>query len=167
VTAGASADRLHLSPHRLVIALFQPQIAPNTGNIGRLCVATGTDLHLIRPLGFRLDDRNLRRSAMDYWPRLKLTVHDDDAAFFAAHADRRIWLFSTTGQRSLWDTQFEDGDTLAFGSETHGLDRALLRDRPDQVVRIPQSSGERCLNLSTAAGIAMYEALRRVGQVRD
>lgn len=167
MTAGSPGDALHLSPHRLAIALFQPQIAPNTGNIGRLCVATGAELRLIRPLGFRLDDRNLRRSAMDYWPRLKLTVHDDDAAFFSAHPDRRIWFFSTTGQRSLWDTRFENGDILAFGSETHGLDRALLRQRSDQVIRIPQSPGERCLNLSTAAGIALYEALRRVGQVRD
>ncbi len=167
MSSDASAAGLSLPPHLLAVALFQPQIAPNTGNIARLCVATGAELHLIRPLGFRLDDRSLRRSAMDYWPRLKLTVHDDDAAFFSAHADRRIWLFSTTGQRGLWDVQFNDGDILAFGSETHGLDRDLLRQRPDQVVRIPQSPGERCLNLSTAAGIALYEALRRVAQVRD
>jgi len=153
-----------ISPHRLKVALLQPQIAPNTGNIGRLCVATGTELHLVRPLGFVLSDRNLRRSAMDYWPRLKLTVHDDTAAFLAA-ADRARggrWLFSTKGNVPLWDADFCDGDWLLFGSETHGLDDALLAAYPNRVVRIPQSADERCLNLSSAAAVGLYEALRRI-----
>src|SRR5579871_3094531 len=107
---------IELLPHRLSIALFQPQIAPNTGNIARLCVATGTTLHLVRPLGFVLSDRNLRRSAMDYWPRLRLTVHDDTAAFLAQsdRAGGRRWLFSTKGDVLLWDGDFRDGDWLLF-----------------------------------------------------
>jgi tRNA (cytidine/uridine-2'-O-)-methyltransferase len=152
---------LHLPPHQIKIALLQPQIAPNTGNIARLCVATGSELHLVRPMGFVLSDRELKRSAMDYWPRLKLTVHDDTNAFLKHFADARLWLFSTRGQRSFWDAPYRDGDVLVFGSETKGLDDSLLEQFPQQVLRIPQAADERCLNLATAAGIALYEALRQ------
>jgi tRNA (cytidine/uridine-2'-O-)-methyltransferase len=151
-----------LPQHRLKLAVFQPQIAPNTGNIARLCVATGTELHLVRPMGFVLSDRELKRSAMDYWPRLKLTVHDDDAAFFAAVGSERVWLFTSRGERSLWDADFADGDWLVFGSETRGIDPAIVAAHPDRAIRIPQAQGERCLNLSTAAGIGLFEALRQV-----
>ena len=150
-----------LPEHRLSIALFQPQIAPNTGNIARLCVATGTALHLVRPMGFVLGDKQLRRSAMDYWPRLRLTVHDDDAAFFASTAGSRHWFFSTKAIRSLWDTDFHDADCLVFGSETHGLPGPLLARHPAQAAD-RSGAGERCLNLSTAAGVGLYEALRCV-----
>ncbi len=149
-----------LPPHDLKIALMHPQIAPNTGNIARLCVATGTELHLIRPLGFVLDDKKLRRSAMDYWPRLRLTIHDDDQSFFAAMKDIRIWLFTSKSSKSFWQADFADGDCLLFGSETHGLSESLLARHPDRCVRIPQSPGERCLNLATAAGIGLYQAIR-------
>jgi tRNA (cytidine/uridine-2'-O-)-methyltransferase len=143
---------------------MQPQIAPNTGNIARLCVATGTELHLVRPMGFVLSDRQLKRSAMDYWQRLRLTVHDDTAAFFttASQAPSRTWLFSTKGKRSIWDTTFTDNDWLVFGSETHGLPEPLLKQHVDQTICIPQVAGERCLNLATAAGIGLFEALRQV-----
>src|SRR5215213_8798524 len=106
-----------LPPHHLKIALVHPQIAPNTGNIARLCVATGTELHLVRPLGFILSDAKLRRSAMDYWPRLKLTVHDDLAAFEThLSADRdRAWLLTSKGERSMWSADFRDDDWLIFG----------------------------------------------------
>src|SRR5947208_2630771 len=127
-----------LTAHSLKLALFQPQIAPNTGNIARLCVAAGTELHLVRPLGFVLSDRQLKRSAMDYWPRLRLTVHDDTAAFLAAAAGGRRWLFSSKGRRGLWDADFRDGDYLVFGSETRGIDEALLDADPDHAIRIPQ-----------------------------
>ena len=149
-----------LPPHRLSVALVHPQIAPNTGNVGRLCVATGTPLHLVRPLGFVLSDRNLQRAGMDYWPRLDLTVHDDLPAFTAAPPGP-LWLFTTKADRSLWDAAFADGDCLAFGSETHGLPDALLAAHPDRCLRIPQVPGERCLNLATAVGIGLYEALRQ------
>lgn len=153
-----------LPVHSLKIALFRPQIAPNTGNIARLCVATGAQLHLVRPLGFVLSDRNLRRSAMDYWPRLQLTLHDDDAAFFraAGASAGRAWFFTSKGERSMWDAAFEGEDWLIFGNETHGLPEALLARHTDRTLRIPQVAGERCLNLATSAGIALYEALRQI-----
>jgi len=158
---------MNLRSHDLELALMQPQIAPNTGNIARLCVATGTALHLVRPLGFVLSDRELKRSAMDYWPRLKLTVHDDDAAFFAAIGEARRWLLSSKGTRSIWDADFRDGDVLIFGNETHGLPEDWLAPEPEQTIRIPQAAGERCLNLSTAAGIALFEALRQVQAIES
>lgn len=157
---------LTLAPHRLKLALLQPRIAPNTGNIARLCVATGTELHLARPLGFVLSDRNLRRSAMDYWPRLRLTVHDDTAALLAASSPESRWLFSTRGDRPLCDAAIRDGDWLILGSETGGIDESILRAHPGRVLRIPQAPEERCLNLSTAAGVALYEALRQVTSCR-
>jgi tRNA (cytidine/uridine-2'-O-)-methyltransferase len=148
--------------HRLKLAILQPKIAPNTGNIARLCVATGTELHLARPLGFVLSDRNLRRSAMDYWPRLKLTIHDDTAALLRASESQSRWLLSTKGDRSVWDANFRDGDWLVFGNETQGIDERILAEHPGRVMRIPQVAGERCLNLSTAAGVALYEAIRQI-----
>ena len=151
-----------LPPHRFKLALLQPQIAPNTGNVARLCVATGTELHLVRPLGFVLDDRHLRRSAMDYWPRLELTVHDDTDSFLQRVGHGRAWLFDSEGNVNLWQAGFSDGDWLVFGSETRGIDPQLLRAHARRTVRIPQVPGERCLNLSTAAGIALYEALRHL-----
>ncbi|MFL5383882.1 MAG: tRNA (cytidine(34)-2'-O)-methyltransferase [Longimicrobiaceae bacterium] len=147
------------------MALLQPQIAPNTGNIARLCVATGTELHLVRPMGFVLSDRELKRSAMDYWPRLRLTVHDDDEAFFRAVAQSGggLWLFSSKADRSFWHADYRDSDWLVFGSETRGIDRAILDAQAGRSVRIPQAGGERCLNLATAAGIGLYHALRVIG----
>ena len=150
-----------LPPHRVSVALVHPQIAPNTGNVGRLCVATGTRLHLVRPMGFVLSDRNVRRAGMDYWPRLGVTVHDDLPAFTAFTAGGRRWLFTTRADRSVWDCPFADGDCLVFGSESAGLPADLLAAHPGHHVRIPQVAGERCLNLSTAVGVGLYECLRR------
>jgi tRNA (cytidine/uridine-2'-O-)-methyltransferase len=146
-----------LPSHRFKLALLQPQIAPNTGNVARLCAATGTELHLVRPLGFVLDDRQLRRSAMDYWPRLRLTVHDDTESFLRQVDPGRAWLFDSEGQMDLWHATFTDGDWLVFGSETRGIDPHMLRACPQCTVRIPQVTGERCLN----------EALRRIGSGSD
>ena len=156
--------RLDLPPHRLKVALLQPQIAPNTGNIGRLCVATGAELHLARPLGFVLGDKELRRSAMDYWPRLKLTVHDDTADLLVHSTPSTRWLLSSKGDVPLWEARFRDGDWLVFGSETRGINDALLAEhRPaERVLRIPQVAEERCLNLATAVGVVLYEALRQM-----
>lgn len=150
-----------LLPHGLSIALLQPQIAPNTGNIARLCVATATPLHLVRPLGFVLSDKALKRSAMDYWSRLTLTIHDDNATFLTSMTDRRLWLFSTKGTRLHWNATFGAGDVLVFGSETKGIDESIQARFTDQVLRIPQTPAERCLNLATAAGIGLYEAIRQ------
>jgi tRNA (cytidine/uridine-2'-O-)-methyltransferase len=151
-----------LQPHHLKIVLIQPEIAPNTGNIGRLCVATGTELHLIRPLGFTLSDKNLRRSGMDYWQRLNLTVHDDLAAFWQhLGGSPDFWLFSSKSDRTLWDVPFGPADYLIFGPETRGISEDVLAQHPERAVRIPQLANERCLNLSTAAGIGLYEAIRQ------
>jgi tRNA (cytidine/uridine-2'-O-)-methyltransferase len=150
-----------LPPHRFKLALLHPQIAPNTGNIARLCVATGTALHIVRPMGFTLDEKSLRRSAMDYWPRLRLTLHDDNAAFFAHVGNEPMWLFDSSGERELWQCDFRDGHWLIFGSETNGIAADILAAHGNRVVRIAQAKSERCLNLSTAAGVALYEALRQ------
>ena len=153
---------IDLRSHDLQIALLQPQIAPNTGNIGRLCAASACALHLVRPMGFVLSDRALRRSGMDYWKQLNVTVHDSTEQFLKAMAHRRLWLFDSSGQTGIWDVQFRDGDVLVFGSETRGIDPALLQACPSQVIRIPQLSGQRCLNLASAVAIATYEALRQL-----
>lgn len=145
-----------LDPHHLSIALLQPQIAPNTGNVARLCVATGAALHLVRPMGFVLGDRQLKRSAMDYWPRLKLTVHDDTDAFLQAMKQVRLVLFTSKATQSFWDIPKHDGDCLVFGSETTGLPASLVTQHSDSAVRIPQRPDERCLNLSTSVGIGLY-----------
>lgn len=158
---------IFLPTHHFRLALIRPQIAPNTGNIARLCVAAGADLHLVRPMGFVLDDQKLKRSGMDYWPRVRLSLHDDESAFWKVVGNDRFWLFTTKAQRGLWEADFAAGDWLVFGSETEGLSNGLLTQCPDHCVRIPQAEGERCLNLSTAAGVGLYEALRQVsGQPR-
>jgi tRNA (cytidine/uridine-2'-O-)-methyltransferase len=153
---------MNLSPHNLKIALLQPQIAPNTGNIARLCVATGTELHLVRPMGFVLSDKALKRAAMDYWPRLKLTVHDDTDVFVRHLGADRAWLLENGESRSIWQTDFCDGDWLIFGSETAGTSPTVRERFSGQCISIPQVPGERCLNLSTAAGMALGEALRKI-----
>lgn len=159
---GLPPATLDLPPAGVEVALVHPQIAPNTGNIARLCVAVGAKLHLVRPMGFVLSDRQLRRSAMDYWPRLNLTVHDDLPAFEAAMAGRRLWLFDSAGTAGLWETPFAADDVLVFGSESYGVPADFVARHPGRLVRIPQVAGERCLNLSTAAGVAVYEALRQI-----
>jgi tRNA (cytidine/uridine-2'-O-)-methyltransferase len=155
---------MDLARHRLQLAVVHPQIAPNTGNIARLCVATGTRLHLVRPLGFLLTDKLLKRSAMDYWPRLQLTVHDDLESFLASMAGTKLWLCENGGTRSIWETSFTDNDCLVLGSEGPGLPRSLIDAYPDQLVSIPQAPDERCLNVATAAGIVLFEALRQVAR---
>ena len=149
----------------LHLALFAPQIPQNTGNVGRLCAFTGSRLHLIRPLGFVINDRNLRRAGMDYWRSLDVHEHADWAAFRAsAVAPRRLWLFTTKAKKSFWDAQFADEDGLVFGNEGDGAPAWLHEEVGDaQRVTIPQANAElRSLNLSTAAGIACYEALRQM-----
>src|ERR1700735_1098953 len=120
-----------LPPHRLEMVLVCPQIAPNTGNIARLAVATATPLQLVRPLGFVLSDRQLRRSAMDYWPRLRLTIHDSVGDFLQAAASVRLRLFSSKGKIGLWEADRADGDWLVFGNEGHGLPDSLTGKFPD------------------------------------
>jgi tRNA (cytidine/uridine-2'-O-)-methyltransferase len=149
----------------LHVVLYQPEIAPNTGNIGRTCAANGVRLHLVHPLGFALSDRKLRRAGMDYWRTLDLVEHRDFEAFRQSPArPRRVWLCTTRGALGLWEVAFADGDGLLFGRESSGCPEGLHAwVGPDHCVRIPQrQAGSRSLNLSTAAGIAVYEALRQL-----
>lgn len=154
----------------LHVVLFQPEIAPNTGNIGRMCALTRSRLHLIHPLGYVINDRNLRRAGMDYWKALDVHEHADWAAFRAsAMAPQRLWLFTTKTSRSFWDAGFADGDGLVFGSESSGAPAWLHEEIGEaRRVTIPHANPElRSLNLSTAAGVATYEALRQIGALRS
>jgi tRNA (cytidine/uridine-2'-O-)-methyltransferase len=146
------------------IVLYQPEIPPNTGNIARLCAATGTPLHLIEPLGFKIDDKHLKRAGLDYWPNVDLTVHPHWAAFEAAHPLARIVLTSARAGEALHRFRFQPGDAIVFGPETRGLPDFLYDLHPLRV-RIPVHGTVRSLNLSTSAGILLYEALRQTGGI--
>lgn len=147
----------------LHIVLFQPEIPQNTGNIGRMCAITRSRLHLIHPLGYRITDRNLKRAGMDYWRSLDVHEHADWKAFRAsALAPARLWLFTTKTDRGFWDVRYQDGDGLVFGNEGAGAPDWLHAELLDWRVTIPHANASlRSLNLSTAAGIACYEALRQ------
>jgi tRNA (cytidine/uridine-2'-O-)-methyltransferase len=147
----------------LNVVLVEPQIPPNTGNVARLCAATGCALHLVAPLGFSIGDRALKRAGLDYWDDVALVLHDSLDAFLAEFANP-LWLFSTHAQRNYAEAQFAFGDALVFGKETGGLPRALLETRADRALRVPMREGTvRSLNLSTAAGIVTYAALMQLG----
>ncbi len=152
----------------LHVVLFQPEIAPNTGNVGRMCALTRSRLHLIHPLGFVINDRNLRRAGMDYWKSLDVHEHADWTAFRAsALGPKRLWLFTTKTQRSFWEASYAEGDGLVFGNEGSGAPEWLHDEiGAQQRVTIPHANPDlRSLNLSTAAGIATYEALRQTGSL--
>ena len=145
------------------IVLVEPEIPPNTGNIGRLCLATGTRLHLVEPLGFSIDDKTLKRAGLDYWKDVDCHRWPSlEAVQGAADAAATFYYFTTKSQRRYWDASFRDGDYLVFGRETKGLPEALLAANVATCVTIPQTAG-RSLNLATSAGIALYEALRQLG----
>jgi len=148
----------------LHIALVEPEIPPNTGNVARLCAATGCQLHLVQPLGFRIDDRELKRAGLDYWKHLGVAVHSSLDTFLAATAHLQRWYFSTRATRPYTDAAFLLGDVLVFGKETKGLPQTLIDADPLHALRIPQRPNSvRSINLSTAAGIATYAALARLG----
>lgn len=147
------------------IVLINPEIPFNTGNIGRTCVATNAHLHLVGKLGFKIEDKEIRRSGLDYWPKLKYTRYDTFADFKNSLPEgARIFFFSTKGEKSLWDIKFQKNDYLAFGSESCGLPKALYKEYKDSLYQIPMPGEVRSLNLSTSAAICLYEALR---QTRD
>jgi tRNA (cytidine/uridine-2'-O-)-methyltransferase len=151
------------------VVLHQPEIAPNTGNIGRMCALTGSRLHLIHPLGFVINDRNLRRAGMDYWKSLDVHEHADWAAFKASPvAPKKLWLFTTHAAQSFWDVRFSDGDGLVFGNEGSGAPAWLHEELgAGQRVTIPHANPTlRSLNLSAAAAVGTYEALRQIGTLR-
>lgn len=148
----------------LSIVLHEPEIPNNTGNIGRTCIATGCDLHLIRPLGFDTGEKACRRAGLDYWLRLRPAEHDSFEAYLASAgvpADR-LWLFTTKTTRPVWDGRFQRGDALVFGKETGGLPAGLLAAYPERLLTLPMAPGERSLNLATAVCAAVYEAARQM-----
>lgn len=146
----------------LNIVLVEPEIPPNTGNIGRLCFSSGSRLHLVGPLGFSLDDKLLRRAGLDYWPELDVKQWDSLAEVkAAAEGGSRFWYLTTKTENAYWDAPFADGDYLVFGPETRGLPESLLAGEPEQALTIPQEKG-RSLNLATSVGIVLYEAKRQL-----
>lgn len=157
----------------MLIVLYEPEIPPNTGNIARLCAAFGIELHLIEPLGFRLEDRYLRRAGLDYWPNVRLFVWQCFADFINrpyAMPDERLVMATTKANISLQHFKFYPADALVFGPETRGLPADLL-ERFSNHVRIPskrmENSGVRSLNLSTACGIFLYAALENTGLIEN
>ena len=147
----------------LHVALWEPEIPPNTGNIARLCAATETRLHLIGRLGFRLDDRSLRRAGLDYWRHVDLVRHATLEEFQAAVPAERVYCLSAHATTPYTRASFRDGDCLLFGGESRGLPPGLLERHADRVLTIPMPAGKvRSLNLATAVGIVLYEALRQI-----
>jgi tRNA (cytidine/uridine-2'-O-)-methyltransferase len=146
------------------IVLFQPEIPPNTGNVIRLCANTGAQLHLIRPLGFELDDRRLRRAGLDYHEYAALKVHDSYGAFLEAVRPARVLACTTRGRQDYSAVAYRDGDVLLFGAESRGLPQEIIDALPaEQRLRIPMRPGNRSLNLSNAAAVILYEAWRQQG----
>lgn len=144
------------------LVLFAPEIPHNAGAAGRLCLATGATLHLVKPLGFSLEDKQVRRAGLDYWPEVDLRVWDSFDALREALAGHRFWLLSTKGRGRLWETSFQPGDVLVFGPESRGLPESLLKRHAEQTLRIPmQEASTRSLNLATSAAIVLYEAWRQ------
>ena len=143
------------------VVLVEPEIPPNTGNIGRLCLATRSQLHLVQPLGFAIDDRQLRRAGLDYWQELQVQLWSSFAELRAAQtADARFFFLTTKTSRAYYDEQFQPGDFLVFGRETKGLPEPLLHANADRLLTIPMH-GTRSLNLATAVAIVLFEAVRQ------
>lgn len=143
------------------IVLLEPEIPQNTGNIARTCAATGASLHLIEPLGFRIDDAKLKRAGLDYWHQLDITYYKDLNDFYARNPDAQVYYFSTKAPQKYTDIKFPEKVYLMFGKETKGLPEELLRDNKSHCVRIPMRDSLRSLNLSNSAAIAVYEVFRQ------
>ena len=142
------------------VVLVEPEIPPNTGNIGRLCLATGSTLHLVKPLGFSIDDRELKRAGLDYWKEVDVELWDSFADLHARHASGRFFFLTTKSNRAYYDVKFRAGDFLVFGRETKGLPESLLARHAEELLTIPMR-GTRSLNLATAVGIVLFEAMRQ------
>jgi tRNA (cytidine/uridine-2'-O-)-methyltransferase len=143
------------------VVLIEPEIPPNTGNIGRLCLATGSTLHLVKPLGFSIDDRTLKRAGLDYWKEVDVRLWDSFPQLQAAQPPGARYFFLTTkAKRPYYDVSFQNGDFLVFGRETKGLPEPLLAAQGDHLLTIPMR-GTRSLNLATAVGIVLFEAVRQ------
>ena len=148
------------------IVLHQPEIPANTGNIGRTCVVTGSALHMIRPYGFIINEKNIKRAGLDYWDRLDVTEHLTVEDFYEykrnVNPDGRIFYATTKARKTYADVTFHDGDYIMFGRESAGIPEEMLIEHPEDCIRIPMMPGERSINLATSVGIVLYEALRQL-----
>ena len=145
------------------IVLVEPEIPQNTGNISRTCAVTGCRLHLVRPLGFSVDDRQLKRAGLDYWKDLEIIYYDSFEEVEEKYPGERFFLFSTHSERNYAEIEFKEGDFLVFGKETAGLGERILSSHPGQTARIPMRPNERSLNLSNSVAVVVYEAFRQIG----
>lgn len=145
------------------LVLVTPEIPQNTGNVARTCAATGCTLHLVRPLGFAVTDRNLKRAGMDYWHDVEVVYHDSLAAFLGHHGSQTLWLTTARGGRRPDEVSLVDGSWVLFGAESSGLPADLLNSRPDHWLRLPMVEGPRSLNQANAAAVVAYEAWRQQG----
>ena len=143
------------------IVLLEPEIPQNTGNIARTCAATGAKLHLIEPLGFRVDDRSLKRAGLDYWDKLDVRIYPNWEAFVEANPEARLWFASTKAPQNYTVPQYQPNDYFVFGRESHGLPEPLLAAYYDKCIRIPMRPNLRSLNLSNSVAVVIYEALRQ------
>ncbi len=143
------------------IILHQPEIPANTGNIGRTCVATGTSLHLIEPLGFRLDEKSIKRAGMDYWEKLDVTRYINFEEFKEKHPQAKVWMATTKAKHVYTDVSYNENDYIMFGKESGGIPEEILVDHEENCIRIPMLPDIRSLNLSNAVAIVLYEALRQ------
>ncbi len=145
------------------IILHQPEIPANTGNIGRTCVATGTSLHLIEPLGFRLNEKEIKRAGMDYWEHLDVTRYVNFEEFRQQHPDAKIWMATTKAKHTYTEVSFGPDDYIMFGKESAGIPEEILVKNEENCIRIPMLPKIRSLNLSNSVAIVLYEALRQNG----
>lgn len=148
---------------QLNIVLMQPQIPQNTGNIARTCAATGAKLHLVKPMGFTVDDKKLKRAGLDYWHLLDITYYDNNEDFFEKNKDGKFFYLTTKGQHIFSETSFPENCYIVFGREDAGIDEAILHENPGTSLRIPMRSPARSLNLSNSVAIVTYEILRQWG----
>ncbi len=146
---------------KINIVLVNPEIPQNTGNISRTCAVTGASLHIIRPTGFEISDRTLKRAGLDYWDKLDITYYDSYDDFFELHGNEPLYFFSSKGKHAYADVDYPEGVFLVFGRETAGLSPEIIASNPDNTLRIPMLPTLRCLNLSNAVAIAVYEVLRQ------
>ena len=144
------------------VVLVEPEIPPNTGNIARLCLAADATLHLVRPLGFSIDDKTLKRAGLDYWKQTRVELWDSFAQLQAAHPQGRFWYLTTKYRRPYYDAHLNAGDFLVFGRETKGLPEPLLAANAKRCLTIPMAPQARSLNLATSVGIVLFEGLRQV-----
>jgi tRNA (cytidine/uridine-2'-O-)-methyltransferase len=147
------------------IVLVEPEIPPNTGNIARSCAATGSVLHLVKPLGFSIDDKKLKRAGLDYWPFVKLFIHENLDELLRTFTGNTIYYASTKGKKTYAEVKYEDGDMIVFGKETAGLPRELIEENKETSIRIPMAEDTRLrsLNLSNSVNVILFEALRQLG----